>query len=138
MKHLWRALIVSLVLIGCSQAIGLDSSSTDLGDWAPVFSDRNGLEGFATTEGSDFRVETVSGQRSFVAGVNLGPTIPGRFPGEQAIRREDFRRWFPQMADLGVRAIRVYTIMHPTSRVPRRRGRSALKKGPCPWRAAAT
>jgi hypothetical protein len=58
-------------------------------------------------------VSTGGGERDFVAGVNLGPTIPGRFPGEQAIRREDFRRWFPQMRDLGIQAIRVYTIMPP-------------------------
>ena len=58
-------------------------------------------------------VHTAGGDREFIAGVNLGPTVPGRWPGEQAIPREVFRRWFPQMRDVGIRAIRVYTIMPP-------------------------
>jgi len=74
----------------------------------------DGLTSFARTEGDRLLINTGAGIRDFVAGVNLGPTIPGRQPGEQAISREDFRRWFPQMSDMGFRAIRVYTIMPPS------------------------
>lgn len=68
----------------------------------------------ARVDGDRFVVHTAGGERTFLSGVNLGPTVPGRFPGEQAIRAEDFRRWFPQMRDLGFRSVRVYTIMPPS------------------------
>ena len=48
-----------------------------------------------------------------MAGVNLGATIPGHYPGELAVRREDYRRWFPQMTKLGLHSLRVYTILPP-------------------------
>lgn len=49
----------------------------------------------------------------FMAGVNLGATIPGHYPGELAINAETYRRWFPMMADVGFGVIRVYTIQNP-------------------------
>jgi hypothetical protein len=50
----------------------------------------------------------------FMAGVNLGVTIPGHYPGELAIDAETYRRWFPMMAGLGFNTIRVYTIQNPS------------------------
>ena len=88
-----------------------DASAT--GAWNPVATTEAGLTSFAWTDGDQMLISTGAGTRDFVAGVNLGPTIPGRQPGEQAIGREDFRRWFPQIADMGFRALRVYTIMPP-------------------------
>jgi hypothetical protein len=82
--------------------------------WNPVPSVVDGLSRFAWVEGDALLIETGAGVRDFVAGVNIGPTIPGKQPGEQAIRREDFKRWFPQIADLGFRALRMYTIMPPS------------------------
>jgi len=52
-------------------------------------------------------------QPRFWPGVNLGSTVPGRFPGELAQTRADYRRWLPEMASLGTRALRVYTILPP-------------------------
>jgi hypothetical protein len=48
----------------------------------------------------------------FLAGVNLGATTPGHQPGELAITAADYRRWFAEMGELGIRAVRIYTI-HP-------------------------
>ena len=83
------------------------------GAWNPVPTTADRLTSFAWTEGDQLLINTGDGIRDFVAGVNVGPTIPGRQPGEQAIGREDFRRWFPQIAAMGFRALRVYTIMPP-------------------------
>jgi hypothetical protein len=83
------------------------------GAWNPVATTEGGLTSFAWTEGDRLLINTGNGTRSFVAVVNVGPTIPRRQPGEQAIGREDFRRWFPQIAAMGFRALRVYTIMPP-------------------------
>lgn len=49
-----------------------------------------------------------------VQGINMGMALPGRFPGEAAISRDQYARWFEQIGDLNANAIRVYTI-HPPS-----------------------
>ena len=98
---------------GVSTSVAMpDAEAT--GAWNPVATTVDGLARFAWTEGDSLLISTGAGTRDFIAGVNLGPTIPGRQPGEQAITREDFRRWFPQMADFGFRSLRVYTIMPPS------------------------
>lgn len=50
----------------------------------------------------------------FWPGVNLGSTTPGKYPGEVSARTEEYRRWFPQMKELGTRVIRVYTLLDPS------------------------
>jgi hypothetical protein len=49
----------------------------------------------------------------FWPGVNLGATLPGTFPGELAPARRDYDRWLAGMGELGVRLLRVYTILPP-------------------------
>ncbi len=50
----------------------------------------------------------------FIKGVNLGLGMPGYFPGEYAIRKATYLRWFEMMHDAGFNAFRVYTL-HPPS-----------------------
>jgi hypothetical protein len=52
-------------------------------------------------------------ERRFWPGVNLGSTIPGHQPGEVAAARADYDRWLAGMGALGVRVVRVYTILRP-------------------------
>jgi len=82
-------------------------------NWAPKPDKAGGLTRVAFTSGERLFLHTAGGVVDFVPGVNLGSTIPGFSPGELAIRRADYRRWFPQMAALGLRAVRVYTILMP-------------------------
>lgn len=49
----------------------------------------------------------------FWPGVNLGVTVPGHSPGELAPTRKDYDRWLDGMQALGVRVVRVYTILRP-------------------------
>jgi hypothetical protein len=53
-------------------------------------------------------------RRFFVKGVNLGLGLPGHFPGEYPVLKETYLRWFGQMVELGVNAVRIYTV-HPPS-----------------------
>ncbi len=76
----------------------------------PVSAD--GLTMLASQRGDQLLLHTSGGDLTYWAGVNLGSTIPGHSPGELAMRREDYQRWFPMMRDLGVRVVRIYTI-HP-------------------------
>ncbi|MED4455281.1 hypothetical protein [Metabacillus fastidiosus] len=47
-----------------------------------------------------------------VKGVNMGIAKPGSFPGETAIKKEEYARWFDQISKMNANALRIYTI-HP-------------------------
>lgn len=49
----------------------------------------------------------------FWAGVNLGATLPGSYPGDLAPSREDYLRWFQEMKEMNVQVVRIYTILPP-------------------------
>ncbi len=51
-------------------------------------------------------------KKFFIKGINLGVGLPGYFPGEFAVKEGTYLKWFEQMAELGVNAVRVYTV-HP-------------------------
>jgi hypothetical protein len=110
------ACAIGLIVLGCGPTPAPDSPAPDSSSpssWAPRPDQRASLSRLAYTEGDKFYLQTASGRRSFIAGVNLGSTIPGTLPGELVTRASDYRRWFPQMAALGLRAIRIYTILRP-------------------------
>lgn len=45
-------------------------------------------------------------------GVNMGIAKPGYFPGETAISKDEYRRWFKDIGAMNANVIRVYTL-HP-------------------------
>ncbi|MBW3110926.1 hypothetical protein KYJ26_03670 [Bacillus sp. MCCB 382] len=47
-----------------------------------------------------------------IKGVNMGIAKPGSFPGETAISKEEYLRWFKQIGAMNANALRIYTI-HP-------------------------
>ncbi|MGC5326113.1 hypothetical protein ACPW7N_11610 [Brevibacillus sp. SYSU BS000544] len=49
----------------------------------------------------------------FWAGINLGATTPGHYPGELTPTRTDYLRWFRQMQEMNISVIRIYTILPP-------------------------
>lgn len=51
--------------------------------------------------------------KSFVKGVNIGAAKPGAFPGELAITKAEYLRWFKEISAMNADAIRVYTILKP-------------------------
>jgi tetratricopeptide (TPR) repeat protein len=52
-------------------------------------------------------------KKFFVKGVNIGLGLPGYFPGEFAVKKGTYQKWFEQISELGANAIRVYTILPP-------------------------
>jgi hypothetical protein len=81
--------------------------------WAPRPETRAGLRTLAHAGADGFVLSTAHGPVTFLPGVNLGSTTPGHQPGEVAIGAAEYRRWFPAMAGLGIRVIRIYTIHRP-------------------------
>jgi hypothetical protein len=105
------ALAVAVATSGCGGVSAAQAPSST--SWAPRPDERASLSRLAYTEGDKLYLQTAGGRRSFIAGVNLGSTVPGTQPGELAVSAAAYRLWFPQMAALGLRAVRVYTIMQP-------------------------
>jgi hypothetical protein len=52
-------------------------------------------------------------EKEFIKGVNVGAGKPGTFPGELAITKKEYLRWFKQISDMNANTIRVYTILKP-------------------------
>ena len=99
-----------LGLGGCSG----DPEATTPGAWSPAPVRSDDLSVLAEADADGLRLHTASGDRSFLPGINLGSSVPTRQPGElDALTAEDYRRWFGEMADLGIRVIRIYTLHSP-------------------------
>lgn len=81
--------------------------------WAPAPTTRNGLSTIAEQKDGKLVLHTEHGDVDFWSGVNLGSTTPGHSPGELAISREEYRRWFTQMGQMGIHTLRIYTIHSP-------------------------
>ena len=122
------AAITAVVLHGCSDAGGGHEKSADRPkgtsfrwgepadldrSWAPSPQTTGGLTRIAETSGRRLVLHTEGGEVDFVPGVNIGPTVPGRLPGEHGLEAPAYRRWLPQIASVGLRAVRVYTVLPP-------------------------
>jgi hypothetical protein len=95
-------------------AAGCGNSSKSRASWAPQPDDKAGLRRIAFTDHERFVLATAGGERTFIPGVNIGATVPGTLPGELRVGAGEFRRWFRQIGELQLRAVRVYTIMPPS------------------------
>lgn len=63
---------------------------------------------------SAVQVATARGfEARFWPGVNVGSTTPGHAPGEVSVGYDTASRWFARMGTMGVRTVRVYTILQP-------------------------
>ncbi|MCV2232054.1 hypothetical protein [Paracholeplasma manati] len=107
MKKLWLYLttltlmtILGSILVGCTQ---------------PKLSNTvDGLTTSARIHDGDFYIYNGNKmEKSFIKGVNIGATKPGYFPGELAITKLEYIRWFFQISEMNANTIRVYTTMTP-------------------------
>jgi hypothetical protein len=108
-------LIVALVAVLCGCGGSERAKPHVAADYRGSPARVGGLQEPARVRGDYLELSTADHgfQPRFWPGVNLGSTVPGRFPGELAQTRADYRRWLPEMAALGTRALRVYTILPP-------------------------
>lgn len=76
--------------------------------------EENGLKFVSKIEGKDFYVySNGKWEKKFLKGVNIGAGKPGNFPGELAITKDEYLRWFQQISDMNADVIRVYTTLKP-------------------------
>jgi len=84
------------------------------GSWAPAPRNVGELSVVASVEDGTLRLHTAGGERDFLAGVNLGATVPGIFPGQlDLLDADQFGRWIELIGQVGARVVRVYTILPP-------------------------
>ena len=80
----------------------------------PSVFEQNGLKYVSKTEGKDFYIYSdKKWNKTFLKGVNIGASNPGHFPGELAITKDEYLRWFQYISDMNADVIRVYTTMKP-------------------------
>lgn len=103
--------LVAAVAAGCS-APGPSPGPGTARSWAPREERAGGLRRIASTAGGRLVLRTAAGPVDFVPGVNVGATVPGRYPSEMAVTAAQYRRWFRDISDLGLRSVRVYAL-HP-------------------------
>ncbi|MGY4691438.1 hypothetical protein [Salibacterium sp. K-3] len=101
-----RLLLLLLVLGGCESSETMkeaESKQTDDGSQIKFRTNENQLEIYKENSWEPF----------FVKGVNMGASLPGHFPGELSIKKEDYLRWFDRIQQMGANTIRIYTIHEP-------------------------
>ncbi|UOQ49123.1 hypothetical protein MUN88_03075 [Gracilibacillus caseinilyticus] len=109
MKYTGKGLLIILfvtILGGCSvMNAAQEAESKELADGTKIKfrTNKEQLEIYKNDSWSPF----------FVKGVNMGATLPGYFPGEHAIKKEDYLRWFEMIKEMGANTIRIYTIHDP-------------------------
>ncbi|WP_033542705.1 hypothetical protein [Planococcus sp. CAU13] len=82
-------------------------------DTVSTAASKEGISYPAKISGQEFEVfEDGDWKKMTIKGVNLGMAKPGTFPGEAAITREEYDRWFEAIGKMNANAIRVYTL-HP-------------------------
>lgn len=116
-RRLLAAAFPLVLLAGLLTGCGGDparSSAPPATDWAPAAHRAHGLRMVARADASGFRLFTRSGDKTFLPGVNLGSTTPLHQPGEVGgIPGADYARWLREMGGLGIRVVRVYTLLPP-------------------------
>jgi hypothetical protein len=107
MKRIWIVLMAALLTISVLVAIVIIKN--------PKLNHiQDGITTSAMVHGDSFFVYTGSKfEKLFLKGVNIGATKPGYFPGELAITKEEYLRWFEQISAMNANTIRVYTTMKP-------------------------
>lgn len=114
---MWQNVRRRVTKIGLISAIAIGTVTYWL--WPPTAKMESaeldqGIQVKFKTEGSQVMEYTNQTWKPYFAkGVNMGATIPGHFPGELAIPKEDYEKWFEMIQQMGANVIRVYTILKP-------------------------
>lgn len=84
-------------------------------DKPALYKDRNGISCMARTSGKEFQFYGPDGkwENTFMTGVNIGMGKPGYYPGEFAVTKDEFLRWFAQIGEMNSSVIRVYVPQKP-------------------------
>jgi hypothetical protein len=109
--RLFRASLI--VLVAAMLAVAT-ISFLRWGKVARPVAETNDIKQVSTVKDAQLAVYDGTGwETRFWTGMNLGATLPGHEPGELVPTKEDYLRWFPQIKNMNVDVLRVYTILNP-------------------------
>jgi hypothetical protein len=117
MKRTRSTLLIALILISISFCGCLRNGDDDQKKVRQPFifrSEGNDIE--VLFDVSDGMIRTFKDGRweeVLLKGVNIGMGKPGYFPGEAAITKDEYGRWFDQIGEMNANVIRVYTVQPP-------------------------
>lgn len=98
------ALAFSIVSLGATSAACGDEGAVEVPLYPmPFKADQGRIQVY---DGNEYRP-------LFIKGMNLGVGKPGTQPGEVALSEDDYDRWFAMLTEMGVNAIRLYTLHFP-------------------------
>lgn len=104
--NIFGIIIIIIVIICIILAAGCINSNDTY--------EENGLKYISKVEGKDFFIYADGNwQKKFLTGVNIGAAKPGYFPGELAITKDEYLRWFHYISEMNAEVIRVYTTLKP-------------------------
>ena len=105
------SLLAALALVAGGVTIvvlaGREGTTSEAVSWRPAPAAVGGASVVARAGDGRYVLHTRHGDVTFLPGINLGATTPGHQPGELAIAASDYRRWFTEMGELGLRAVRI-------------------------------
>lgn len=82
--------------------------------WHKVYTDKDNISYVAMVDDKNFLIyQDGKWLKKFIKGVNMGVGEPGAFPGELAITKREYLRWFKYIGDMNADVIRVYTTLKP-------------------------
>lgn len=119
-KSMWKktALAVFLLtgmiagLTACGRTKQVETTSADVSTEIKTAEKKETC--YFKTEGKYFTIYNGSSyEQTYLNGVNIGSGKPGYFPGELGITKEEYLRWFEEIAAMNCNTIRVYTVMMP-------------------------
>ena len=110
-------LVISLLLTGCRGSEDISTKKTNTNTIEPtsnILYTENGISYISKVDSKSFYIfKDGQWQKEFLKGVNMGVGVPGKFPGEMGITKQQYLRWFKYIEDMNANTIRVYTILSP-------------------------
>lgn len=103
-KKKWPIIGIAFVLLGIAGGVFFMGQSKE-----NIYESENNLSYVAKVEGKEFYVyKEGAWTTTFLTGVNMGAAKSGTFPGELAITKEEYLRWFKQIKEMNADIVRVY------------------------------
>lgn len=83
-------------------------------DKMSTYKDKDGVSYISMVDNKYFYIYKYGKwQKEFIKGVNMGAAKPGSFPGDLAVTKEEYLKWFEYIGKMNANTIRVYTILKP-------------------------
>lgn len=109
-----KLIIISLITLIIAVILLIIGKFTGIISFKNNITEIDGIKLVSKVEGKDFYIYSNGNfEKKFLKGVNMGAGKPGSFPGELAITKVEYLRWFKEISDMNADVIRVYTTQKP-------------------------